>query len=77
MQSEIFDYWIGLPREPKYTHLKNLHTAIKMCEGALVSSDARVTKLGNNQEVIVEEPTQPYHALSYESFELEAPFNWC
>ncbi|XP_057537409.1 putative beta-galactosidase [Amaranthus tricolor] len=43
----------GLPREPKYTHLKNLHTAIKMCEGALVSSDARVTKLGNNQEAHV------------------------
>lgn len=43
----------GLPREPKYTHLKNLHQAIKMCEPALVSADPRVTKLGNNQEAHV------------------------
>nr|Q00662.1 RecName: Full=Putative beta-galactosidase; Short=Lactase; AltName: Full=SR12 protein; Flags: Precursor [Dianthus caryophyllus]CAA40459.1 CARSR12 [Dianthus caryophyllus] len=43
----------GLPREPKYTHLKNLHKAIKMCEPALVSSDAKVTNLGSNQEAHV------------------------
>ncbi|XP_021747017.1 putative beta-galactosidase [Chenopodium quinoa] len=43
----------GLPREPKYTHLKNLHRAIKMCEPALVSADAKVTKLGKNQEAHV------------------------
>ncbi|KAL9242016.1 hypothetical protein vseg_016063 [Gypsophila vaccaria] len=43
----------GLPREPKYTHLKNLHKAIKMCEPALVSADAKVTKLGSNQEAHV------------------------
>ncbi|XP_021751137.1 putative beta-galactosidase [Chenopodium quinoa] len=43
----------GLPREPKYTHLKNLHRAIKMCEPALVFADARVTKLGKNQEAHV------------------------
>lgn len=43
----------GLPREPKYTHLKDLHSAIKMCEPALVSADPRVTKLGKNQEAHV------------------------
>lgn len=47
-----FDICIGLRREPKFTHLKNLHKAIKMCEPALVSADARVTKLGKNQEVV-------------------------
>ncbi|XP_074269405.1 putative beta-galactosidase [Silene latifolia] len=43
----------GLPREPKYTHLKNLHKAIKMCEQAMVSSDAQLTNLGSNQEAHV------------------------
>ena len=43
----------GLPREPKYTHLKLLHKAIKMCEPALVSADPTVTKLGDNQEVFL------------------------
>lgn len=43
----------GLPREPKYTHLKLLHKAIKMCEPALVSADPVVTTLGSNQEAHV------------------------
>ncbi|XP_010667155.1 putative beta-galactosidase [Beta vulgaris subsp. vulgaris] len=43
----------GLPREPKYTHLKNLHRAIKMCEPALVSADPTVTSLGKHQEAHV------------------------
>ncbi|GMH04075.1 hypothetical protein Nepgr_005914 [Nepenthes gracilis] len=43
----------GLLREPKYTHLKYLHNAIKMCEPALVSADPTVTKLGSNQEAHV------------------------
>lgn len=43
----------GLPREPKYTHLKNLHRAIKTCEAALVSANPKVTKLGSSQEAHV------------------------
>ncbi|GAB2268414.1 hypothetical protein Dimus_003376 [Dionaea muscipula] len=43
----------GLQREPKYTHLKYLHNAIKMCEPALVSADPTVTNLGRNQEAHV------------------------
>ncbi|KAL9253007.1 Beta-galactosidase 12-like protein [Drosera capensis] len=43
----------GLLREPKYTHLKYLHNAIKMCEPALVSADPTVTTLGGNQEAHV------------------------
>jgi len=43
----------GLIREPKYTHLKNLHKAIKMSEPALISSDPKVTKLGSKQEAHV------------------------
>lgn len=49
--SPIDEY--GMPREPKYTHLTNLHKAIKMCEPALVATDAKVTKLGDNQEAHV------------------------
>jgi hypothetical protein len=41
----------GLPREPKWGHLRDLHKAIKLCEAALVSTDPTVTSLGNNQDV--------------------------
>lgn len=40
-------------QEPKYSHLKQLHQAIKQCEAALVSSDPHVTKLGNYEEAHV------------------------
>ncbi|KAL6496531.1 hypothetical protein OROGR_029789 [Orobanche gracilis] len=43
----------GLPNEPKYGHLTNLHKAIKQCEPALVSSYPTVTWPGKNQEVHV------------------------
>nr|KYP31235.1 Beta-galactosidase 1 [Cajanus cajan] len=41
----------GLPRQPKYGHLKDLHRAIKLCESALVSRDPTVQGLGNYEEV--------------------------
>jgi hypothetical protein len=43
----------GLPREPKWGHLRDLHKAIKLCEAALVSTDPTVTSLGNNQDAHV------------------------
>ncbi|KAK6151943.1 hypothetical protein DH2020_014578 [Rehmannia glutinosa] len=43
----------GLPNEPKYGHLTDLHKAIKQCEPALVSSYPVVTWPGKNQEVHV------------------------
>ncbi|PRQ42599.1 putative beta-galactosidase [Rosa chinensis] len=43
----------GLPREPKYSHLKYLHKAIKLAESALVATDAAVSKLGSNQKAHV------------------------
>ncbi|KAK7346392.1 hypothetical protein VNO80_20910 [Phaseolus coccineus] len=43
----------GLIRQPKYGHLKELHRAIKMCERALVSTDAIVTSLGESQQAHV------------------------
>ncbi|XP_010443345.1 PREDICTED: beta-galactosidase 4 [Camelina sativa] len=43
----------GLTREPKYSHLKALHKAIKLSEPALVSADAIVTWLGAKQEAHV------------------------
>ncbi|XP_050270222.1 beta-galactosidase-like [Quercus robur] len=43
----------GLPREPKFTHLRNLHRAIKLAEPALVSNNPIVASLGKNQEAHV------------------------
>ncbi|KAG5595644.1 hypothetical protein H5410_036876 [Solanum commersonii] len=43
----------GLLNEPKYGHLRDLHKAIKLSEPALVSSYAKVTWLGKNQEAHV------------------------
>jgi len=35
----------GLIREPKHSHLKELHRAVKLCEQALVSVDPAITTL--------------------------------
>ncbi|XVF88753.1 hypothetical protein PTKIN_Ptkin19aG0076800 [Pterospermum kingtungense] len=43
----------GLPREPKWGHLRDLHKAIKLSEPALVSAEPAVTSLGSNQEAHV------------------------
>ncbi|XP_026447333.1 beta-galactosidase-like isoform X3 [Papaver somniferum] len=43
----------GLPREPKYGHLRDLHKAIKLCEPALVYSEPIKTVLGSKQEAYV------------------------
>lgn len=43
----------GLIREPKYSHLQELHKAVKLCERALVSADPTVATLGNLQEAHV------------------------
>ena len=49
----LFLHNAGLVQEPKYSHLKQLHQAIKQCESALVSSEPKVTKLGNYEEAHV------------------------
>lgn len=41
----------GLLREPKWSHLRDLHKAIKQSEWALISADPAVQSLGRNQEV--------------------------
>ncbi|XP_048133870.1 beta-galactosidase-like [Rhodamnia argentea] len=43
----------GLLREPKWSHLRDLHKAIKQSEWALVSADPQVQWLGSNQEAHV------------------------
>ncbi|CAL5383523.1 unnamed protein product [Camellia sinensis] len=43
----------GLIRDPKYSHLKELHKAIKLCEQALVSSNPMVTTFGSSQQAHV------------------------
>ncbi|XP_071702809.1 beta-galactosidase 3-like isoform X2 [Rutidosis leptorrhynchoides] len=46
----------GLIRQPKYGHLKELHTVIKQCEPALVSVDPVITTLGSLQQAHVFSP---------------------
>lgn len=43
----------GFLRQPKWGHLKDLHTAIKLCEPALIAVDGspQYVKLGSMQEV--------------------------
>lgn len=57
-------YWcdvLGLLNEPKWGHLRDLHTAIKLVEPVLVSSYPTVTYPGKNQEVsFVISQKQPY-----------------
>ncbi|KAK4796638.1 hypothetical protein SAY86_028964 [Trapa natans] len=48
----------GLLRQPKYSHLKALHKAIKQCEPALVSSDPAITSLGTYQQAHVFAPSK-------------------
>ncbi|NP_001265889.1 beta-galactosidase-like precursor [Cicer arietinum] len=43
----------GLTNEPKWSHLRDLHKAIKQCEPALVSVDPTITSLGNKLEAHV------------------------
>ncbi|KAL5788629.1 hypothetical protein ACOSP7_005578 [Xanthoceras sorbifolium] len=43
----------GLIREPKYSHLMELHKAIKLCERALLAADPNVTYLGDYEQVHV------------------------
>ncbi|KAH9321651.1 hypothetical protein KI387_016290, partial [Taxus chinensis] len=43
----------GLLRQPKWGHLKELHKAIKLCEGALINSEPKFLKLGLRQEAYV------------------------
>ncbi|KAK0583000.1 hypothetical protein LWI29_032174 [Acer saccharum] len=43
----------GLIREPKYSHLKELHKAIKLCEKALLAANPNVTSLGNYRQAHV------------------------
>ncbi|KAJ0805043.1 putative beta-galactosidase [Helianthus annuus] len=45
----------GLTREPKYGHLTELHRAIKLCEPAFFSSDAKYISLGQRQDAYVYE----------------------
>ncbi|XP_027363204.1 beta-galactosidase-like [Abrus precatorius] len=43
----------GLPNEPKWGHLRDLHKAIKQCEPALVATDPTLISLGYNLEAHV------------------------
>lgn len=43
----------GLIRQPKWGHLKDLHKAIKLCEGAMVATDPTYPSLGPNLEATV------------------------
>ncbi|KAF6175363.1 hypothetical protein GIB67_009057 [Kingdonia uniflora] len=42
---------VGLIRQPKYGHLKELHRVIKLCERVLVSAGPVVTSLGRYEQL--------------------------
>lgn len=44
-------YIIGLIRQPKYGHLKDLHNAVKRCEKALLNADPTIKSLGSYEQV--------------------------
>lgn len=43
--------YAGFIRQPKWGHLRDLHNAIKQCEGYLVNSDPTYMPLGAKLEV--------------------------
>ncbi|KAI4304682.1 hypothetical protein MLD38_040158 [Melastoma candidum] len=43
----------GIPRQPKWGHLQDLHKAIKLCEEALIATDPTISSLGPNLESAV------------------------
>lgn len=43
--------FLGLIRQPKYGHLRDLHKAIKLCERALLSAEPTVKLLGSYEQV--------------------------
>ncbi|XP_059626762.1 beta-galactosidase 8 [Cornus florida] len=43
----------GLVRQPKWGHLKDLHSAIKLCEEPMMATDPTITSLGSNLEASV------------------------
>ncbi|XP_019454229.1 PREDICTED: beta-galactosidase 13-like [Lupinus angustifolius] len=45
----------GLQREPKWSHLRDVHKALNLCKKALLSSQSSVTKLSLFHEIIVYE----------------------
>lgn len=49
--NDCSSFCLGLLRQPKWGHLKDLHRAIKLCEPALVSGAPNKIPLGNYQEV--------------------------
>ncbi|KAB5561359.1 hypothetical protein DKX38_006316 [Salix brachista] len=58
---------IGLIRQPKYGHLKELHKAIKLCEKALLAADSTVTSLGSYEQVCNVNSTEDAHVFSSDS----------
>lgn len=66
--SNEFCAWGGLLREPKYSHLKELHKVIKLCEPALVSVDPTIISLGNKQEVSMQRYLEEKKHHSYNFF---------
>lgn len=41
----------GIPKEPKWTHLKELHAAVKLSSAPLLAGDQSVVNLGQFQTV--------------------------
>jgi len=47
----LFVIFTGLPREPQWGHLRDLHDALKLCQKALLWGTPSVQTLGKDLEV--------------------------
>lgn len=45
---------LGLPKDPKYSHLTDLHQALKLCTKALLWGTSSNFSMGNALEVILQ-----------------------
>ncbi|XAR59765.1 Beta-galactosidase [Bertholletia excelsa] len=52
----------GLPRQPKWGHLRDVHKSIKLCEQAMLATDPNTTSLGLNLEATVYKSTSGFCA---------------
>ncbi|XXG40332.1 hypothetical protein AAC387_Pa01g1076 [Persea americana] len=43
----------GFPKEPKYSHLRDVHQALNLCKKALLSGTSSIQNLGKNLEAII------------------------
>lgn len=67
---------LGLLRQPKWGHLKDIHNAIKLCEEVLVATDPKTTSLGPYLEVQLHAHTTQSISFDLHIFALYITVPW-